>query len=872
MPALTQSEAQARAALLTVDSYDVSVDLTSAPAWSRTVIRFRCARPGAASHADLTARVRAGAAVLNGAPLDPPADGRLALAGLAAENVLTVDAEVSDRSLNRFAEPSGGGYVRGYAYPTGAPDLFCCFDQLDLPAPLSLSVRAPAGWIVVANGAVADRPAPEAEGTWRFAPIRLKPLEFIFCAGPLRIAAPPPAAPVPGAPLTATPPHAAPFPAAPFPDAPLPPLPAAGAALTSYARAGLAADTTGYLARFSEIAAGARQHYERVLGVPCPYRKYEIVALPDVPFRAASVPGLMLVSEDLLARLADPDDDFAAMISAHEVAHLWFGALVGMRWWDDLWLEESLATYLSEWTDAGWTSFCYDEKPRALRADELPTTQPVSSPVATMAQARDRPNAITYVKGTAAVRQLAALIGPDTVTRGLADYLIRFADQGTARLDDLIACWSRVSGRDLAGWADGWLRTAGTPRLGAMMTETADGAIASLTVTQDLPRPHRVGVALYDAGERGRLRHRRTELVELTGAATPVSHVVGEPLPAAVFVNAGDWALAHVTIDDRSLAALAGAAFDVGDPLTEAACWNAAWHMVLAGRLAAADYAALVARRLAADSFDSGASAPGLPGVGAAATRLTASAVTALLNRALTGADRYVPRRDRAAVRIVVADAALRAARAPSVPGPLRRALLAGFAASAQTDAHLAIVRALVDGDVSVVGVGAADLTLRAALVRALAIRGLAGPADLAALTEADPVAGRPLRTRCEATRPDPAAKEAAWIAALDERTPQWLARAHAEGIWIAGQEPLLTRFLDRYFTEALPALSARDARGDRLAPRLADLLFPVTLDEEATVTAVRAALDADGLTDRLRTILRTQEAELRTAADVRPA
>jgi aminopeptidase N len=885
MPALTESEAQARAALLTIDSYDVSVDLTSTPVRSRTVIRFHCARPGAASHADLTARVRAGAAVLNGASLDPPADGRLALAGLAAENVLTVDAEVSDRSLNRFAEPSGGGdYVRGYAYPAGAPDLFCCFDQPDLPAPLSLSVRAPAGWSVVANGAVADRPAPGDEGTWRFAPIRLKPLEFIFCAGPLRIAARLSAAPLPGAPLPATAPHAAPFPAAPFPDAPLPPLSAARVALASYARAGLADDTTRYLVRFSEIAAGALQHYERELGVPCPYRKYEIVALPDMPFRAASAPGLLLVSEDLLARLADPDDDFAAMISAHEVAHLWFGALVGMRWWDDLWLEESLATYLSEWTDADWTSFCYDEKPRALRADELPTTQPVSSPVATMAQARDRPNAITYVKGTAAVRQLAALIGPDTVTRGLADYLTQFADQGTARLDDLIACWSRASGRDLTGWADGWLRTVGTPRLGAVMTETADGAIASLTVTQDLPRPHRVGVALYDAGERGRLRHRRTELVELTGAATPVSHVVGEPLPAAVFVNAGDWALAHVTIDDRSLAALAGAAFDVGDPLTEAACWNAAWHMVLAGRLAAADYAPLVARRLLNATVPAAAATP--PAATAtppadtppAATPLTATAVTALLNRALTGADRYVPRRDRAAVRIVIADAALSAARAPSVPGPLRRALLAGFAASAQTDAHLAIVRALVDGDVSAAvdvsidGFGAVDLTLRAALVRALAIRGLARPADLAALTEADPVSGRPLRARCEATRPDPAAKETAWIAALDERTPQSLARAHAQGIWIAGQESLLNRYLDRYFTEALPALSARDARGDRLAPRLADLLFPVTLDEGATAAAVRAALDADGLTDRLRTILRTQEAELRTAADVRSA
>src|ERR1700685_3925817 len=180
MPALTESEARARAALVTVVSYYVSIDLTVAPVLSRSVIRFRCARPGAA-------------ALLTAAPPAPPPAARLPLDGLAAENTLTVEAEIPDRGLTRFAEPSGGGdYVRGYAYPTGAPDLFCCFDQLDLPAPLSLSVSAPAGWRVVANGPVADRPVPGAEGSWRFAPIRLKPLEFIFCAGPLRVAAPPP--------------------------------------------------------------------------------------------------------------------------------------------------------------------------------------------------------------------------------------------------------------------------------------------------------------------------------------------------------------------------------------------------------------------------------------------------------------------------------------------------------------------------------------------------------------------------------------------------------------------------------------------------------------------------------------------------------
>ena len=224
MPALTESEARARAALLTIDSYDVSIDLTATPVRSRTAIKFRCARPGAASFADLTAPVCGGAAVLNGAPLGPVVDGRLALAGLAVENVLTVEAEVADRSLNRFAEPSGGGdYVRGYAYPTGAPDLFCCFDQLDLPAPLTLSVRVPGGWSCVANGAMADRPAPGADGSWQFAPVRLKPLELVFVAGPLRTVAPArTVAPMRAAPLRPT--------ASPSP-------PAAGVTLTSYGRA-----------------------------------------------------------------------------------------------------------------------------------------------------------------------------------------------------------------------------------------------------------------------------------------------------------------------------------------------------------------------------------------------------------------------------------------------------------------------------------------------------------------------------------------------------------------------------------------------------------------------------------------------------------
>lgn len=473
-----------------------------------------------------------------------------------------------------------------------------------------------------------------------------------------------------------------------------------------------------------------------------------------------------------------------------------------------------------------------------------------------MDQGVDRPNAITYVKGTAVVRQLAALIGADAVTGGLADYLTRFAAAGSARLDDLVGCWSKAAGRDLTGWAETWLREADTPVLGARLTHSPDGLIESLTVTQDLPRPHRVGVALYDAedhpaatmtaaaarggpavpGRHRRLRLRRTDLIELTSVEANLPGLAGEPVPAAVFVNAGDRALAQVTIDDRSLAALAEAAFAVGDPLTEAACWNAAWHMVLTAQFPAARYAAPVARRLAGATLP----AENLPDRIPAASPLTASA-----------------------------------------PDPLRRALLAGFAATAATDAHLTAVRALLGGapaptgqasaDAPLHSLAAADLTLRAALVRALAVTGLAKRDDLGALTAADPAVGEPLRVTCAAARPDPAAKEAAWAAALDERTPQRLARAHAAGIWIAGQEHLLVGYRDRYFTEALPALNAADACGERHAPRLAGMLFPGTVDETA-LASVRSALDRGSLTDRIRAVLKEQEAELRTALTVKAA
>jgi aminopeptidase N len=655
MPALTETEAAARAVLIDVASYDVFADLTAEPVRSRTEIRFACAEPGAATFADLTAR--AVSAVLNGRELGPPDDGRLALPGLLAENTLVVEAEADGDVLMRFTDPAdSAGYVLFIGYPTLAPGLFCCFDQADLTATITLSLALPAGWECLANGPVISRPEAGEAGRWRFGPVDgTGPLELTIAAGPYAQA------------WSGT----------------------GGSSgsvrMSIWCRESLAGTLPG-LERFAGLARQALEYYERMLGVPCPYPKYDIGFVPRLDALAISTPGLMLVSENLLARMADPDDDFVAIVCAHEVSHLWFGCHVSSRWWDDLWLDEAMASYVSylAMAEAGmadpWTALSYREKPRAYEADALPGRQPVSSPVATAADALSRPVALTYSKGTAVIRQLAALIGDDALRAGLADYMRRFGG-GTASLDDLIGCWSRSSGRNLSGWAQEWLRTEGASTLRASVEAGADGTLASLAVEQDEPRTHRLGIGLYDrSGPGSVLRRRRVISAEVSGARCEIPVPPGEPVPAAVVPNDGDLTYAQISFEPATLEALAEAAMNTGDPMTEAACWNAAWRMVTSGALSGADLAGLVTRRLAGS--------PPLPAVG----------LEVLLGWAVTAADLYTADTERGGARAALAAASLAGAGAAAGSSPAQRTLAAGFAASAHTGDQLAQARAWLDG------------------------------------------------------------------------------------------------------------------------------------------------------------------------------
>ena len=684
------------------------------------------------------------------------------------------------RGLSRFTDPAdGASYVMALCYPDCGPELFCCFDQPDLTATFRFAVRVPGGWECVANGQLARRD----DGVCTFTPVSgMRPYDLTFCAGP--------------------------FPAAARTRA------GRTEVTVRHRQSLLGQAAVASLPQFAGYARDAIAWYADSLGVPCPYLAYDIVFVPDLAATALSVPGLMVVNEKLLGRPDGAGDQHSAMICAHEVAHLWFGALVGPRWWDDVWLDEAIATYLSYAALAAvagiseslsWTGFAYTDKPEAYKADELPSRQPVSSPVSTARQGRDKPFGILYVKGASVIRSLAALIGDDALRRGLSDYLTRFAFS-CATLDDLVGCWSRASGQDLAGWAEQWLCAEGTT------TIRLDGTGA---VVQDVPRRQRIGIGLYDLDGDGRLQRRSLMHTELDAERTVVPGLTSAD---AVVLNDQDLSYTRAGFDVRSARALAAAACQVGDPLSEAVCWNGFWLLVTSGELTAAQFTDMACRRLQAG---------GLPEAG----------VETLLSRAVEAADAWAPPRQRAGLREQIADATRTAAGDP-------RKLATGFAASAQAGEQLAALGAWLAGKDLPDGL-ALDAELRARILFTLAAQGLARREDIDALPRLDPVTGEVNRATCLAMRPDLAAKEAAWSVALSPGEPARIAQACAAGIWVPGQEELMTGYRDRYFTEALPALATRTPWS---RSRLSRLLFPATLISEATIEAAEAAEPSDNL------------------------
>ena len=507
---LTRDEARQRAALLSVESYRVELDLTGGDTTFRsaTTVRFGCSQPGASTFIDLTAPAVT-EMTLNGQPVGPAAfDGdRIGLADLAGANELRVVADCaysrSGEGLHRFTDPADGAvYLYSDLETFDAHRVYACFDQPDLKSSFQFTVTGQDDWIVISNM------APETAGE----PVRVGARRWQF-----------PPTPVMSTYITAV--AAGPYHAVRAEHDGIP--------LGIFCRQSLAS----YLDP-DEIINVTRQgfdYYHRAFGFRYPFGKYDQLFVPEFKAGAMENAGCVTFLEAYVfrSRVTDSAREARAETILHEMAHMWFGDLVTMRWWDDLWLNESFASWASmvamteatRWRDA-WTTFAQDWKAWAYRQDQLPSTHPIAADIPDIAAVEVNFDGITYAKGASVLKQLVAYAGQDNFLAGVRDYFAAHA-WGNATLGDLLGSLEMASGRNLASWSRAWLETAGVNTLRPQFETGADGRFTSFRVLQEAPpshpqlRPHRIAVGLYNHTGAGLTRARRIEL-DVTGEATPV--------------------------------------------------------------------------------------------------------------------------------------------------------------------------------------------------------------------------------------------------------------------------------------------------------------------------------------------------------------
>jgi aminopeptidase N len=765
---LTRDEAQDRAQLLQVTSYRVELDVTGGEQAfpSVSTVHFRCARPGAASFIDLTAPAVT-EIMLNGEPLPLAAfDGdRIALADLAAENELRVAAECaysrSGEGMHRFTDPADGGtYLYTDLETFDAHRVYACFDQPDLKASFELAVTTPEGWLAVSNMApdVAGELAGDGVIRWHFPPSPVMSTYITAAAaGPYHVVR----------------------------------SEHDGIPLGIFCRRSLAP----YLDpdEIFEVTRQGFDYFHRQFGVRYQFGKYDQLFVPEFKAGAMENAGAVTFLEDYIfrSRVTDFAREVRAETILHEMAHMWFGDLVTMRWWDDLWLNESFATWAAtlaqaeatRWRSA-WTTFAQLHKAWAYRQDQLPSTHPIAADIPDIAAVEVNFDGITYAKGAAVLKQLVAYVGLGNFLAGLREYFGQHA-WSNATLADLLAPVAATSGRNLADWSKQWLETAGVNTLRPEYATDGQGAFTEFAVRQDAPpshpvlRDHRIAIGLYDRTPAGLVRRLRVE-TDIAGEHTVVGELAGLPRPDLVLVNDDDLSYAKIRLDEHSLGTLITSIGSFTDSLPAALCWAAAWDMCRDAELAARDYLRLV-----------------LTGVGSVTG---ISVAQTLLRQASAALRRYTDPAWRPAGLELTASG-LRELLAQAEPGSdTQLAYVQALAGVATSPADLALLAGLLDGTRPTEGL-AVDTELRWRLLRRLVSRGAAGQHEIEAELRRDATdAGERHAATCRAAIPDPAAKEAAWQRIVAGTLPNAVFRAELDGFVDYDHPELMAPYQRRYF------------------------------------------------------------------------
>jgi aminopeptidase N len=765
---LTRDEAQQRARLLDIGSYQVHVDLTGGETTftSVTTISFRCGRPGASSFIDLTAPA-VSEIILNGAPVSLDAfDGnRISLDGLQAGNELRIVAECaysrSGEGLHRFTDPADGGvYLYSDLETFDAHRVYACFDQPDLKAAFEFSVTAPEDWQVISNMApdVTAQAAAPGTANWHFPPTPVMSTYITaIAAGPYHVV---------------TGEHD-------------------GIPLGIYCRASLAP----YLdpEEIFEVTRQGFDFFHGAFGVRYAFGKYDQLFVPEFKEGAMENAGCVTFLEDYVfrSRVTDFAREMRAETILHEMAHMWFGDLVTMRWWDDLWLNESFATWAgtlaqaeaTRWR-AAWTTFAQLHKAWAYQQDQLPSTHPIAADIPDIATVEVNFDGITYAKGAAVLKQLVAYVGQDNFLAGVRLYFDQHAF-ANATLADLLAALEETSGRDLSTWSKEWLETAGVNTLRPEIQGGADGVITEFAVLQEAPashpvlRPHRIAIGLYDRTEAGLVRRRQVE-ADVTGDRTVLADLAGESRPDLVLLNDDDLTYAKIRLDEHSLRTLVAAIGEFQDSLPAALCWSAAWDMCRDAEMAARDYVRLVMSGL--DSIDD------------------ISVAQTLLRQAAAAVRRYTDPAWRDTGLGLIA-AALRDLLHAAAPGSDQQlAYVQAFVGVAAEPAELDLLRGLLDGSATLDGL-AVDTDLRWRLLYRLVSRGAAGEPEIAAELARDATdAGERRAAAGRAALPEPGAKQATWDTIISGTLPNAMFRAVLTGFADPDQADLLQPYAQRFF------------------------------------------------------------------------
>ncbi|WP_062307697.1 aminopeptidase N [Demequina subtropica] len=810
---LTRAEAEARAAIVDVDTYAVDLDLTSSDTTFRSTstVRFS-ATAGESTFIDLIApsveRI-----VLNGVELDPAthfADSRISLPGLAADNELVVDATCeymnTGEGLHRFVDPEDGEvYLYSQFEVADTRRVYAVFEQPDLKASFSFAVTAPEHWHVLSNSPSAKEPA---EGTITVAGTEHAKARWSF------------------SPTTRIPCYVTAIVAGPYHEVEGTVKSRKGTLQANvYCRKGLAP----YLD--ADVILDDTQQgftfYEEKFETDYPFEKYDQIFVPEFNAGAMENAGCVTFLEDYVFRskTAQARVERRTVTVLHELAHMWFGDLVTMKWWNDLWLNESFAEFASTLATAevtqyknSWVTFNALEKSWAYRQDQLPSTHPIMADIKDLEDVEVNFDGITYAKGASVLRQLVAWVGQDEFFAGVAEYF-RKHHHSNATLNDLLVELEKASGRDLSGWSDVWLQKAGVTTLRPVIETDDAGVITSFAVAQEVPaewptqRPHRLRIGGYDlavdAEGEDVLAQTWSVEVDIDGELTPIDALVGKARPALVLVNDGDLAYAKVRLDEASLATAVEHVSKFTDPLARSMVLAAAWDMTRDAEMPARQYVDLV--------------------LGCIGQETESTTVLVLLRQLATTIALYVHPTHTDAVQAAAAREIWQLIMASDAGSDNQLQFVKAFAGLACVDSMFDTVQALIDGKLQLDGL-AVDADLAWDLLISLAAGGRAGDVAIELQLSKDATAsGQRRAAHARASVATAAAKRAAFDALInaEKDLPNALQYETIAGFNHVHDLDLLVPFVDEYF-DALRRIYG--TKTNEIAANLIEGLYPTLL------------------------------------------